>query len=237
MKTMSIEFITSILSLSALEIILGIDNVIFIALIVNHLPAKQAKSARYIGISLALIMRIIFLFGVLWIMGLNKPWFTLFSKSFSVKDVLMLGGGLFLIAKATSSIHEQITGEEQEEIKEYTGGFFYTVIQIIFIDLIFSFDSIMTAVGIVKDITVIIIAMVIAMVIMLGASGVIANFIARHATLKMLALAFIMVVGLFLVAEGFGLHIPRGYIYFGMFFSLSVEALNMIARKKKKDIS
>ena len=234
---MSIEFITSILSLSALEIILGIDNVIFIALIVNHLPEKQAKSARYIGITLALILRIIFLFGVLWVMGLNKPWFTLFSKSFSVKDILMLGGGLFLIAKATSSIHEQITGEEKEEIKEYTGGFFYTVIQIIFIDLIFSFDSIMTAVGIVKDITVIIIAMVIAMVIMLGASGVIANFIARYATLKMLALAFIMVVGLFLVAEGFGLHIPRGYIYFGMFFSLSVEALNMIARRKKKDVS
>lgn len=234
---MNIEFITSILSLSALEIILGIDNVIFIALIVNHLPAKQAKSARYIGITLALILRIIFLFGVLWIMGLNKPWFTLFSKSFSVKDILMLGGGLFLIAKATSSIHEQITGEEQAEIKEYTGGFFYTVIQIIFIDLIFSFDSIMTAVGIVKDITVIIIAMVIAMIIMLGASGVISNFIARHATLKMLALAFIMVVGLFLVAEGFGFHIPRGYIYFGMFFSLSVEALNMIARKKKKDVS
>lgn len=232
---MNIEFITSILSLSALEIILGIDNVIFIALIVNHLPIKQAKSARYIGITLALFMRIAFLFGVLWLMGLNKPWFTIFSKSFSIKDILMLAGGLFLIAKATSSIHDQITGEETEEIKEYKGGFFYTVVQIIFIDLIFSFDSIMTAVGIVNDITVIIIAMVIAMVIMLGASEIIANFIARFPTLKMLALAFIMVVGLFLMAEGFGLHIPRGYIYFGMFFSLSVETLNMIARRKKND--
>lgn len=232
---MNIEFITSILSLSALEIILGIDNVIFIAIIVNHLPPKQAKSARYIGITLALLLRIVFLFGVIWLMGLNKPWFTLYGKVFSVKDVLMFAGGLFLIAKATSSIHEQITGEEKEELKEYTGGFFYTVVQIIFIDLIFSFDSIMTAVGIVKDVTVIIIAMVIAMVIMLGASGMIANFIARYPTLKMLALAFIMVIGLFLMAEGFGMHIPRGYIYFGMFFSLSVELLNMIARRKKKD--
>lgn len=232
---MSIEFITSILSLSALEIILGIDNVIFIALIVQHLPLKQAKSARYLGITLALFLRIAFLFGVLWLMGLNKPWFTLFDKSFSVKDILMLGGGLFLIAKATSSIHEQITGEETQEAKEYSGGFFYTVIQIIFIDLIFSFDSIMTAVGIANNITVIIIAMVIAMIIMLGASGVIANFIARYPTLKMLALAFIMVVGLFLMVEGFGLHVPRGYIYFAMFFSLAVETLNMIARKKKTD--
>lgn len=232
---MNIEFITSILSLSALEIILGIDNVIFIALVVNHLPLKQAKSARYVGISLALLLRIAFLLAVLWLMGLSKPWFTIYGKAFSIKDALMFGGGLFLIAKATSSIHDQITGEEQEELKEYKGGFFYTVIQIIFIDLIFSFDSIMTAVGIVKDITVIIIAMVIAMIIMLGASGVIANFIARYPTLKMLALAFIMAIGLFLMAEGFGMHIPRGYIYFGMFFSLAVEGLNMIARKKKKD--
>ncbi len=231
---MNIEFITSILSLSALEIILGIDNVIFIALVVNHLPLKQAKSARYIGITLALLLRIAFLLGVLWVMGLNKPWFTLYGKAFSIKDILMFAGGLFLIAKATSSIHEQITGEEKEEVKEYTGGFLYTVIQIIFIDLIFSFDSIMTAVGIVNDVTVIIIAMTIAMVIMLGASGVIANFIARYPTLKMLALAFIMVVGLFLMAEGFEMHIPRGYIYFGMFFSLSVEVLNMIARKKNR---
>lgn len=234
---MNIEFITSILSLSVLEIVLGIDNVIFIALVVNHLPEKQAKTARYVGIMLALLLRIAFLFGVLWLMGLNKPWFTIYGKSFSIKDILMFGGGLFLIAKATTSIHEQITGEEKEELQEYSGGFFYTVIQIIFIDLIFSFDSIMTAVGIVKNITVIIIAMVIAMIIMLGASGVISNFINRYPTLKMLALAFIMVVGLFLVAEGFGLHVPRGYIYFGMFFSLAVETLNIVAgRKKKKNL-
>lgn len=232
--TMNIEFFTSILSLSALEIILGIDNVVFIALVVAHLPTKQAQSARYIGITLALLLRIAFLIGVLWIMSLEKPWFTLFAKPFSIKDVLMLGGGLFLIAKATSSIHNQITGDEEQNLKEYKGGFFLTVLQIIFIDLIFSFDSIMTAVGIVKNITVIIIAMVIAMIIMLGASGVIANFIARYSTLKMLALSFIMVIGLFLMAEGFGLHIPKGYIYFGMFFSLSVETLNMIARKKNK---
>lgn len=232
---MNIEFLTSILSLSALEIILGIDNVVFIALVVGHLPEKQAKSARYIGISLALLLRIAFLMGVLWLMHLEKPWFTLFSKPFSIKDILMLGGGLFLIAKATSSIHNQITGDEELQLKEYKGGFFYTVVQIIFIDLIFSFDSIMTAVGIVKNVIVIIIAMVIAMVIMLGASGVIANFIARYPTLKMLALSFILVIGLFLMAEGFGLHIPKGYIYFGMFFSLSVETLNMIARKKNKN--
>ena len=233
---MNIEFFTSILTLSALEIILGIDNVVFIALIVTHLPAQKARSARYIGISLALLLRIAFLASILWIMSLEKPWFILFSHPFSIKDLLMLGGGLFLIAKATSSIHDQITGDETQELKEYTGGFFKTVVQIIFIDLIFSFDSIMTAVGIVKNIAVIIIAMVIAMVIMLGASGVIANFIARYPTLKMLALSFIMVIGLFLIAESFGLHIPKGYIYFGMFFSLAVETLNMIARKKNNNL-
>lgn len=232
---MNIEFLTSILTLSALEIVLGIDNIVFIALIVAHLPAQQARSARYVGITLALLLRIAFLIGIVWIMNLDKPWFTLFSRPFSIKDLLMLGGGLFLIAKATSSIHNQITGDEKQELKDYAGGFFKTVLQIIFIDLIFSFDSIMTAVGIVKNITVIIIAMVIAMIIMLAASGVIANFIERYPTLKMLALAFIMVIGLFLMAEGFGLHIPKGYIYFGMFFSLTVETLNMFARKKNKN--
>ncbi len=228
------EIIISFLTLSALEIILGIDNVVFIALVVSHLPREKRRSARVIGLTLAMVMRIFFLLGIVWIMGLNKPLFTLWSKAFSLKDIMMLGGGLFLIAKATSSIHDQMTGDDSQEFKEFKGGFVSTVFQVIFIDLIFSFDSVMTAVGIVQNIPVIIAAMVLAMIVMLISSGVISDFILRYPTLKMLALAFIMTVGVFLVGEGFGLHIPKGYIYFAMAFSLAVETLNLISQKKKE---
>lgn len=234
---MAVELIISFLSLSALEIVLGIDNVVFIALVVSHLPPEKRNSARTIGISLALILRIFFLLGIVWLMGMGKPLFTLWSISFSIKDLMMFGGGLFLIAKATSSIHDQMTGDEKQQMQEFKGGFISTVIQVIFIDLIFSFDSVMTAVGIVQNIPVIIAAMVLAMIVMLVASGVISNFIIRYPTLKMLALSFIMMVGVFLVCEGFGLHIPKGYIYFGMAFSLAVETLNLVSRRKGKKLN
>lgn len=227
------EIIASFLTLSALEIVLGIDNIVFIALVVSHLPPEKRKSARMIGITLAMVMRIFFLLGIVWIMGLNKPLFVLWTKAVSLKDLMMIAGGLFLIAKATLSINDQITGEDSESLKEFKGGFASTVVQVIFIDLIFSFDSVMTAVGIVQNIPVIIAAMVLAMIVMLAASGVISNFITRYPTLKMLALAFIMMVGVFLMGEGFGLHIPKGYIYFGMAFSLGVETLNLISQKKR----
>lgn len=228
------EIIVSFVTLSALEIILGIDNVVFIALVVSHLPREKRRSARVIGLTLAMVMRIFFLLGIVWIMGLNKPLFTLFSKAFSLKDMMMLGGGLFLLAKATSSIHDQMIGDDSQALKEFKGGFLSTVLQVIFIDLIFSFDSVMTAVGITQNIPVIIAAMLLAMVVMLAASGIISDFIIRYPTLKMLALAFIMMVGVFLMCEGLGLHVPKGYIYFGMLFSLGVETLNLLSQKKKK---
>lgn len=223
----------SLLSLTALEIVLGIDNVVFIALVVQHLPPEQRRKARLIGLTLALAMRIALLFSLVWIMGLTEPLIALGEFDLSGKDLLMLGGGLFLIYKATSSMREEITGDMHNEAKEYKGSFAKTIATVIFIDFIFSFDSIITAVGLTQNIPVIIAAMFIAMGVMLVSSGFIADFIAKHVTIKILALAFILMIGVLLVAEGFGFHVPKGYIYFGMAFSLGVEMLNMKARKNR----
>ena len=220
------------LSLTALEIVLGIDNVVFIALLVNHLPPAKRQKARVIGLTLAFFIRVGLLFGAIWLIGLKEPWLELFGFSLSGREILMLGGGLFLIAKGTSSIHDEITGDRKESYHSFSGGFQMTILQVIFIDFIFSFDSIITAVGLTKNIAVIIAAMAVAMIVMLFSSKFIADFIDSYPTLKMLALAFIMMIGVFLVAEGLGFHVPRGYIYFGMAFSLGVEALNMLVRRK-----
>lgn len=228
------EIWASLFTLTALEIVLGIDNVVFIALVVNHLPDAQRDKARYLGLFLALFMRIALLFSIVWIMGLKEPWVTLLGHEFSGKDLMMLGGGLFLLWKATSSMHDEVTGDAEHDMKNFKGSFAKTIAQVIFIDFIFSFDSIITAVGMTEIVWVIVAAMVIAMGVMLVSSGFIAAFIAKHATLKMLALSFIMMIGVLLVAEGLGFHVPKGYIYFGMVFSLGVEMLNMAARKRKK---
>lgn len=234
------EFLTdytlwaSFLSLTALEIILGIDNVIFIALVVGHLPEDEQPKARFLGLVLALLFRIAMLFGIVWIIGLKEPWIELFSFTLSGKDLLMLGGGLFLLYKGTTSIHDEVTGDITEEYKAKTGSFSTTIIQIVVLDIVFSFDSVITAVGLTDHIYVIITAMTIAMAVMLASSGLISGFIAKHPTIKMLALSFVMMIGMFLVAEGAGFHVPKGYIYFAMTFSLGVEALNMVVRKRKK---
>ena len=233
------EFLTdytlwaSFLSLTALEIILGIDNVVFITLLVGHLPEKQREKARVIGLLLALAMRIAMLFGIVWIIGLKEPWIELFGNEFSGKDLLMLAGGLFLLYKATDSIHNEVSGDKKTELKEFKGGFTSTITQIVLIDLVFSFDSVMTAVGITEHIWGIVAAMTVAMIVMIVSSGVIARFIEAHPTLKMLALSFVIMIGVFLVAEGLGFHVPKGYIYFGMAFSLGAEALNMVVRKRR----
>ncbi|WP_417318470.1 TerC family protein [Emcibacter sp.] len=224
----------SLLSLTALEIILGIDNVVFIALLVNHLPEQQRQRARQAGLLLALLMRIGLLFGIVWLIGLSEPMVTLFGLDFSGRSLLMLGGGLFLLAKGTTSIHDEVTGEREENYSAYSGGFLITVLQIVVIDFIFSFDSVLTAVGLTSNIWVIVVAMVIAMLAMLLSSRVISDFILRFPTLKMLAFSFIMMIGVFLVAEGLGFHVPKGYIYFGMLFSLMVESLNLLAKRKRK---
>lgn len=226
------NLLAGLVSLTALEIVLGIDNVVFIALVVEHLPKSQRSKARTIGLILALFFRIIMLFGLSFLLGLKEPLLSIFSFSFSGKDLLMLLGGLFLIYKATDSIHNEVTNHKEQETKEYKGGMMSTIMQIIVIDIIFSFDSIITAIGIVSNVYVIIIAMSIAMFIMLISSGYIADFIAKHPTIKMLALSFIMMIGVFLIAEGLGFHVPKGYIYFAMSFSLGVETLNSLAKRK-----
>ncbi len=222
----------SFLSLTALEIVLGIDNVVFIALLVSHLPEKQRERARVIGLILALMMRIAMLFSIVWIIGLKEPWVEFFGNTFSGKDLLMLVGGTFLLYKATDSIHNEVTGDKKEQFKKFSGGFASVILQIVVIDLVFSFDSVITAVGIAEHIWVIVAAMVVAMMVMIVSSGIIAQFIEAHPTLKMLALSFVMMIGVFLVAEGLGFHVPKGYIYFGMAFSLGVEVLNMMVRRK-----
>ncbi len=222
----------SFLSLTALEIVLGIDNVIFIALVVAHLPAAERDRARVIGISLAFFFRVAMLFGLVWIIGLKEPLLHLFGLGFSGKDLMLLAGGLFLLYKATDSIHDEATGDKVAEFKDFKGGFASTILQIVLIDIIFSFDSVITAVGVTEVIFVIIAAMTIAMIVMLVSSGFIAKFIDTHPTIKMLALSFLMMIGVFLIAEGLGFHVPKAYIYFAMAFSLGVEGLNMFVRRK-----
>lgn len=222
----------SFLSLTALEIILGIDNVVFIALVVGHLDKDQRKKARVLGLAIALLFRIAMIFGIVWIIGLKEPWFTVLGNELSGKDLLMLMGGVFLLYKATDSIHNELVPDKEAELKSFKGGFISTITQIVVIDLVFSFDSVMTAVGLTQHVWVIVAAMTIAMIIMLVSSGFIADFIATHPTIKMLALSFVMLIGVFLVAEGLGFYIPKGYIYFGMAFSLGVEVLNLLVRRK-----
>ncbi|MEX0297540.1 MAG: TerC family protein [Kordiimonas sp.] len=224
----------SFLTLASLEIILGIDNVVFVALLVQHLPDGQRERARVIGLTLALVMRIALLLGVAWIISLKTPWITIFEHTFSGKDLLMLLGGGFLVYKGTNSIHDEVTGDQVEQLGSYKGTMLSVIAQVVFIDIIFSFDSVMTAVGLTENINVIIAAMTVAMAVMLFSSGYIADFIERFPTLKLLALSFIMLIGVFLVAEGFGVHVPKGYIYSAMAFSLFVEVLNLLSRKRRQ---
>ncbi len=226
--------IASFISLTILEVILGIDNVIFIALLVEHLPPKERKKVRNIGISLAFFFRVAMLLGIAWIIGLKEPILTVLDYSFSGKDLMMLAGGIFLIYKATMGVHEEFTGETKQEYSYFKGAFFAMISQIILIDIVFSFDSIMTAVGVTDHTTIIIMAMGIAMFVMLFASNAIAHFIQTYPSLKMLALAFVLLIGVLLTAEAFGIHVPKEYIYAAMAFSLSVETLNIIYGHKQK---
>lgn len=224
----------SFLTLSLLEIILGIDNVVFVALMVQHLPDGQREKARVTGLVLALVMRIVLLFGVAWIISLQEPWFTVLDQTLSGKDILMLIGGGFLLYKGTNSIHDEVTGDYKETMQTYSGTFAAVVMQVVFIDIIFSFDSVMTAIGLTKVIGVIVAAMTVAMMVMIFSASYISSIIEKFPTLKILALSFIMLIGVFLVAEGLGFHVPKGYIYFAMAFSLGVETLNLISRGRRK---
>jgi predicted tellurium resistance membrane protein TerC len=219
-------------TLTLLEIVLGIDNVVFISILAGKLPADQQEKARKLGLTLALVTRILLLLGISWIVGLTKPLFTVFGHAVAGKDLILGIGGLFLIAKSTHEIHDKLEGEEGHASRRVAPRFVSVIIQILLLDVVFSLDSVITAVGMVNKIPVMIAAVVIAVGFMLLFSGYISDFINRHPTLKMLALSFLILIGVMLVAESFHREIPKGYIYFAMAFSVGVEILNINLRKK-----
>src|SRR5229473_8528589 len=225
----------ALVALTALEIVLGIDNLVFISVLTARLEAEKARRARQVGLSLAFIFRVIMLAGLTWLMGLTAPLFTVFRMAISWRDIILIGGGLFLIAKATYEIHNEV--ESPDEAAEPTStvrAFSLIVLQLVVVDLVFSLDSIITAIGMAEDLAVMIAAVVIAMIVMYAAAGPVGGFIAEHPTTKMLALAFLLLIGDALVADGFKFHIPRGYIYFAMAFAGAVETCNVMARRNRR---
>jgi predicted tellurium resistance membrane protein TerC len=224
----------ALVTLTALEIVLGIDNIVFISVLVSRCDPKDAKRARQIGLALALVFRIILLFGLTWLMRLTYPLFSILGREISWHDIILIVGGAFLIAKATHEIHAEVEAEETElSGATAKAAFSAIVMQIIAVDLVFSVDSIVTAIGMARDIEIMVAAVVLAMIVMYVASGPVARFIAAHPTTKMLALAFLVMIGVALVADGFEFHIPRGYIYSSMVFAGAVEAFNVLARRKR----
>ena len=225
----------ALLTLTALEIVLGIDNVIFLSVIVGRLPEPMATRARQIGLALALVFRILLLSLLVWLIGLTQDVLTVSGVGFSWRDIILIGGGLFLIAKATHEIHGEVEARDAEgDSAAKPGAFALVIIQIIIIDMVFSLDSIITAIGMAQDLEIMIAAVVIACAIMYISSGPVARFVAEHPTTKMLALAFLVLIGVALVADGFKFHIPRGYIYFAILFSAAVEAFNVLAKRNRR---
>jgi len=219
-------------TLTALEIVLGIDNIIFISILVGRLPRAQQTRARFIGLSLAMVMRIALLLSLVWIMRLTAPLFEVFTVAISGRDLILIGGGLFLLAKSTAEIHESLEGAERVRGKAVRAGFAAMMVQIAFIDIVFSLDSVITAVGMARDIEVMVAAIVVAVLVMMAAAGSIGRFVDRHPTVKMLALSFLILIGVALIADGLGAHVPKGYIYFAMAFSFGVEMLNLRLRRR-----
>lgn len=229
-------------TLTVLELVLGIDNVIFISILSGKLPAAQQAKARYIGLSLALGIRVILLFSLSWVIGLTEPLFSILGQAISGKDLVLLLGGLFLIGKSTHEIHGSLEGEEGQGSKKSYSGFTSVIIQIVLLDIVFSLDSVITAVGMISaeygpnGIWIMIAAVVISIIAMMAFAGSIGAFVQKHPTIKMLALSFLLMIGVMLVAEGFHHKIPKGYIYFAMAFSVFVEILNIRLRKRSKPV-
>ncbi|MBI4276132.1 MAG: TerC family protein [Rhizobiales bacterium] len=225
----------ALITLTVLEVVLGIDNLVFISVLVSRLDPKKSERVRQIGLSLAFVFRIALLAVLSWVIGLTAPVFEVWGNAFSWRDVILIGGGVFLIAKATHEIHSEV---ETEETKSASADVRQTaslvIAQLIVIDLVFSLDSIITAIGLVNHIEIMVVAIVIAMIVMYAASRPVADFIVRYPTVKMLALAFLLLIGAALIADGFDFHIPRGYIYFAMAFSGAVETFNILARRKRR---
>lgn len=225
------------LTLFALEIVLGIDNVIFISILAGKLPNEDQARARYIGLSLALVIRVLLLFSLSWVIGLTAPLFTVLRQEISGRDLIMLVGGLFLLGKATFEIHENLEGQHGHASARVRASFVSVVIQILIIDAVFSLDSVITAIGMVDQIGIMIAAVVVAMAFMMWFAAPVSRFVARHPTIKMLALSFLLLIGLTLIVEAFEVHIPKGYVYFAMGFSVFVEMLNIRLRKKSDPVN
>ncbi|HEX2716133.1 MAG TPA: TerC family protein, partial [Gemmatimonadaceae bacterium] len=224
----------ALVTLLALEIVLGVDNIIFISILAGKLPEKQRKRARTLGLALALVTRILLLLSLSWVIGLTAPLFTVFGQEISGRDLILILGGLFLLAKSTHEMHQQLEGQEGEKSTRVAASFASVIVQILLLDVVFSLDSVITAVGMVDELAVMITAVVLAVIFMLIFAGAIGGFVDRHPTIKMLALAFLLLIGTTLVADGIGFHIPKGYIYFAMAFSVFVEVMNIRARAKRK---
>ena len=232
------ENLSALAALVALEIVLGIDNVVFISILTGRLPEERRVFARRLGLSLAMLTRIALLFAISWVMRLTEPWLEILGWELTGRDAILLGGGLFLIAKATFEIHEKLEGVGAPEARRKGSqvSFAGTIVQILLLDVVFSLDSVITAVGMARALWVMITAVIAAVLVMLAFAGAISGFIERHPTMKMLALSFLVLIGVLLVTEGLGQHIERGYVYFAMAFSLTVEMLNLRLRRRVEPV-
>ncbi|HEY0961527.1 MAG TPA: TerC family protein [Pseudomonadales bacterium] len=219
-------------TLVALEIVLGIDNIIFISILVGRLPPHERELARRLGIGFAMLTRLMLLFSLSWIIGLTDPWFTVLGEEISGRDIVLIGGGLFLLFKSTKEVHASLEGDEGGIETRVAESMISTIVQIAILDIVFSLDSVITAVGLVDHLSIMVIAIVIAVLVMMFSARPVGEFIDKHPTLKMLALSFLMMIGLTLIVEGFDVHVPKGYIYFAMAFSVFVEVMNIQLRKR-----
>lgn len=228
-------------TLTALEIVLGIDNIIVIAILVSKLPAHQRHAGRLMGLGLAMVTRIALLFSLVWLMGLTEPWLSVGTLTFSGRDLILLVGGMFLVYKAVTEMHDTMESGGLTTPPEVKGAaktaLWNVILQIALIDIVFSLDSVITAIGLVKDIEIMVAAIIVAVLVMMMAAKPISEFVEKHPTIKMLALAFLILIGVFLIVESFGIHVPKGYIYFAMAFSLIIEMLNMRLRKKREQLT
>ncbi|MBS1247760.1 MAG: Integral rane protein TerC [Proteobacteria bacterium] len=228
------EMLASLLTLTALEIVLGIDNLVFISIMSNRLPVEQQSSARRTGLALAVITRLLLLASIAWLAGVTAPLFSVFDHSVSLRDLILMGGGMFLLAKGTTEIHATVEGVEEEMRHVKAASFVSVIIQIMILDIVFSLDSVITAVGMANQLSVMAAAIIIAVAVMLFAADPLSRFIHEHVSVKMLALSFLILVGTALIADGMGFHVPKGYLYFAIAFSVGVEALNLTATKRRR---
>jgi predicted tellurium resistance membrane protein TerC len=226
----------ALVTLTFLEVVLGVDNVIFISILSGKLPREKQNEARRVGLLAAMVMRILLLFSIAWVMRLTAPLFTVLNSDISGRDLILIGGGLFLIYKATMEIHERLEGEEHHATGRAQPTFAAVITQIMLLDIIFSLDSVITAVGMADDLSIMVAAVVLAVAIMMFSAGPIANFVNRHPTVKVLALAFLLLIGITLIGDGFEMHVPKGYIYFAMGFSVFVEMINLRVRGKTSPV-